>query len=914
MKTFRLDEKRTAQMALALVVVTTAIDLLTPPSRIYLGLLVAPPLIAAVRCRPRATAWITALSLLVALLLGIHAEIWLTGDHYVRLFAIVIAGALGTLLSWERQRAEAAIATSEARYRALADASAAGVWNITAEGRTLYANPAMCRLLEVDGPGDLIGRTYHEFFTPESVAAIQSEHVKRLKGEASTYQVVMVGLKGTRRSLILSGAPVIGADGRMISLMGTFLDVTERRRLERVHTATYRISEAVHTAPTLQELYVAIHRIVGELMPAENFYIALHDAGAGILSFPYYVDEVDPPPEPRRPGRTLTEYVLRTGRPLLVKPDVMRDLERRGEVELSGSDSIDWLGVPLETGGKTIGALVVQSYTEGVRYTEDELQILQFVSTQVAMAIERKRTEEALRESGQRLEQSQTIAHLGSWELDLSDLADVNKNPLWWSDEAYRIFGYEPRSVQVTNELFFSVVHKDDRARIEAAVARSLQDGTPYLIEHRIIRRDGTERVVREQSTIVRDDEGTPRRMMGTVIDVTDERRLQDQLRQAQKMEAVGRLAGGMAHDFNNLLTAVLATSDLLAAELPAKTPHRDDIDIIRAAASRGADLVKKLLAFSRQQPVVLDAVPLEALLADFIRLARRVVPEDVEVVLQVRAKRAIVRADPAAVEQMLMNLVTNARDAMPTGGRLVLEIDRSTVSPTQIQTWGFGEPGEYVTLSVMDTGHGMDAETMRRVFEPFFTTKGVGQGTGLGMAMVYGLVKQHEGYVSVESEPGRGTTVRIFFPATEAGSASARVQEPATRPGKGETILVVEDDATLRKSARRVLETSGYTVATASDGQEALSWMQLNMENPPDLIISDVVMPRVSGPQMVSKLRETGRAPKVLFTSGYAAPDVRARVPDQPGISMLAKPWTIADLLARVREILDAPEDRISG
>jgi PAS domain S-box-containing protein len=788
------------------------------------------------------------------------------------------------------------------------------VWNVDTDGRTLYANPAMCRLLEVAGPEELAGHHYHEFYTPESVEVVRAEYDKRLQGVSSTYEVHLIGRRGTRRDAILSGSPVLGPDGKLLSLIGTFIDVTERRRLALVNNATYRISDAAHSAPTLQELFGAIHRIVGELMPAANLYVALLDAETGMLSFPYHVDEVDPPPKPRPPGRTLTEYVLRTGKPLLATPDVMKGLVSRGEVELSGSDSLDWLGAPLKTGGQAFGALVVQSYTEGVRYTEAELEILQFVSVQVAMAIESKRADDALRASGLRLEQSQAIAHLGSWELNLSDLANVNKNPLWWSDEAYRIFGFEPRSVPVTNELFFSIVHQDDRVRIEEAVAKNLQGGTPYLIEHRIIRPDGTERVVREQSTLVRDEHGKPRRMVGTVLDVTDERRLQDQLRQAQKMEAVGRLAGGMAHDFNNLLTAVLATSDLLAAELPARTPHRDDIDIIRAAASRGADLVKKLLAFSRQQPVVLDAVPLEVLLADFIRLARRVVPEDVEVVLQVRAKRAIIRADAAAVEQMLMNLVTNARDAMTTGGRLVLEIDRATVGPAQIKTWGFGEPGEYVTLSVIDTGVGMDPETMRRVFEPFFTTKAIGQGTGLGMAMVYGLVKQHDGYVSVESEPGRGTTVRIFFPAAKAGSETARVHGPAKKQGKGETILVVEDDATLRQSARRVLETSGYSVATAADGQEALSWMQLNVENPPDLIISDVVMPRLSGPQLVSRLRETGRAPKVLFTSGYAAPEVRARAPDQPGISMLAKPWTIADLLARVREILDAPAESVSG
>lgn len=906
-KPLRLDEKRTAQAAAALVLLISAVDVITPPSRIYLGLLIAPPLIAAARCAPRITARVAVFSLLAALLLGIHAEIWLNPDHLLRLLAVLVAGVLGTAIAWERTRAETSKVASEARYRALADASAAGVWNITPDGYTQYVNASMCRMLEISGPEELAGKKYHEFYTPESLEAIRTEHAKRLEGQPSTYTVTIVGRRGTRRSVLLSGSPVFGPDGEMTSLIGTFIDVSERRRLEQIRAATYRISEAVHKVPTLHELYAEIHAIVGELMPAANFYIALCDNASDAITFPYSVDEFDPSRAPRKQRKGLTEYVLRTGAPLLVTSAVMRDLVERGEVVLSGTPSIDWLGVPLQTGGKTIGALVVQSYTEGVRYTDAEREILQFVSAQVAMAIERKRSDEALRETGVRLAQSQAIAHLGSWELDLTDLADVNRNPLWWSDESYRIFGYEPGRVPITNDLFFRGVHPDDAPRIQEAVARTLKDGTPYFVEHRIIRPDGSERIVQEQSTLVRDEAGRPQRMVGTVLDVTEARQLENQLRQAQKMEAVGRLAGGMAHDFNNLLTAVLATSDMLATDLAGDKVHREDVEIIRAAAARGADLTRKLLAFSRRQRLTLDTVSLPALLAEFTKLARRVVPEDVEVTSRSRVEEAMVRADPVAVEQMLMNLVTNARDAMPAGGKLLLEIDRITLDHTRCRAWGWGQPGDYVTLTVADTGAGMDAETVRRIFEPFYTTKRVGEGTGLGMAMVYGLVKQHDGYINVESEPGRGATVRIYFPATAGAARAAPEEQPPEVEGHGEMILVVEDDATLRQSARRVLERSGYSVVTASDGFEALAYME-SAGDRPDLIITDVVMPRVSGPHMVSQLQAAGRAPRVLFTSGYPAHDMHERTTLDPTAPMLVKPWTINELLRRVREVLDAP------
>jgi PAS domain S-box-containing protein len=324
---------------------------------------------------------------------------------------------------------------------------------------------------------------------------------------------------------------------------------TPSSRAEQTQLATFRISEAAPSSATLDELFREIHRIVGELMPATN-YIAMYDATTDVVSYPASGQVGQ---GPKRSGRGLTAYVLRTGEPLLADKTLHRMLAERGDAEMIGSPSIQWLGVPLTIGDKAIGVLAVQSYTPGVRYGEAEERMLTFVSAQIAMTIERKRAEVALRDSEARLARAQETAHLGSWELDLSNLQDVNRNPLWWSDEVYRIFGYAPGEVTVSNELFFKSVPPEDIPRISAALQGSLQHGMPYLIQHRVIRPDGSERVVEERSTVLRDEAGRPTRMVGTVLDVTDRQRLEEQLRQARRWKPSA--ASGQDRDFNNLLT-----------------------------------------------------------------------------------------------------------------------------------------------------------------------------------------------------------------------------------------------------------------------------------------------------------------------------------------------------------------------
>jgi len=392
---------------------------------------------------------------------------------------------------------------------------------------------------------------------------------------------------------------------------------------------------------------------------------------------------------------------------------------------------------------------------------------------------------------------------------------------------------------------------------------------------------------------------------VAAIRDVTEARRLEDQVRRTQRMEAIGQFAGGIAHDFNNLLTAVLASSSMLEAGLPLGSPLLDDVETIRGAARRGADLSQKLLAYGRRRPLELRPVCVRSAAENLVGLARRMVPENIEIVLRPAPEDITVRADAGALDQILLNCITNARDAMPTGGKIVVAISRATLDETHRRTRGWGRPGTYVTVAVTDTGVGMDPETRRHAFEPFFTTKPVGQNSGLGLAMVYGLIKQHAGFVDLESQPGRGTTVLLYLPdAADAVPAAVRGDAAAT-PGGHETILVVEDDQDVRLATVRVLRKFGYEVLTAGDGAEALALLGTGRHRP-DLIFSDVVMPRVSGPQLLTRLREAGSAPRILFTSGYVSRDASLEQQVEPGLRVLSKPWTVAELLEAVRDALD--------
>jgi CheY-like chemotaxis protein len=362
----------------------------------------------------------------------------------------------------------------------------------------------------------------------------------------------------------------------------------------------------------------------------------------------------------------------------------------------------------------------------------------------------------------------------------------------------------------------------------------------------------------------------------------------------------VGQLAGGVAHDFNNLLTAILGSTDLLLMDLPQEDPRREDLLAIRDAGERAATLTRQLLAFSRRQVLQPRVIGLNQVVAGMGKLLPRLIGEDIRLDLALAPDLASVSADPGQIEQVILNLAVNARDAMPDGGRLTIATANAVLDAVFAARNPIVQTGTYVRLSVTDTGQGMDEETLARVFEPFFTTKGPGKGTGLGLATVYGIVKQSGGYIFVRSQPGEGTTFDVYLPAVPPSAEEPTSAPPPDQPGEGsETILLAEDDAAVRSLARRALEQYGYRVLEAANGREAVDLMRQH-QNEIDLLLTDIVMPEMSGRRSAEHNLQTRPDIKVLFMSGYAGPDQ----PD--GRAMVQKPFTPESLARRVREVLD--------
>ncbi len=420
-------------------------------------------------------------------------------------------------------------------------------------------------------------------------------------------------------------------------------------------------------------------------------------------------------------------------------------------------------------------------------------------------------------------------------------------------------------------------------------------------------RKDGDTTIVRLNGRPAGSSEGEFECFEMFVEDVSDRRTLEAQLRQAQKMEAIGQLTSGIAHDFNNLLSVTLLNTQAVAATLESTAPQvLPDLDDIEQAARRAAAMTKRLLGFSRRMDLAPVPTDVARLVTNLKTMLRPVIPEYIELRVTADDPVGAVMVDPGAVEQCVINLVTNARDAMPEGGDLLVEVREIELDEAYRETHPWITPGPHVCVSVSDTGIGMDESTKAKIFEPFFTTKGPDAGTGLGMAMVYGLTKQQAGYVHVYSEPGEGTTIRLCYPIIEAPAQApaGRQSSTAQMTGGTDTILLVEDEDILRRAGKRVLERYGYTVITVADGAEALEvWRARRAEI--DLVLSDMVMPRMSGAELYRHLEKEPDTPKFILASGYADRDVRDRVGLDPSVPMVRKPWEIDVLLTRVREEL---------
>ena len=467
-----------------------------------------------------------------------------------------------------------------------------------------------------------------------------------------------------------------------------------------------------------------------------------------------------------------------------------------------------------------------------------------------------------------------------------------------------RMLGYSSPAQLLTLDMARDVyADPDERRRL---VERDTYTDRVYdELEATWKRKDGTRIRVQLSVRASRDKDGHVGFYEAFVRDITTQRQLEAQLAQAQKMEAIGRLAGGVAHDFNNLLTVILSYSELLLEELPKDSSNRDDIGQIRKAAQGASELTRQLLAFSRQQVLEPKVVDLNAAVSGIERLLGRVLREDIQLRCTLSADAGTVRVDPGQLEQVIMNLAVNARDAMPNGGQLTVETANVDLDETYMQAHPLAAPGRYVMLAVTDTGTGMDAATQAQIFEPFFTTKEVGKGTGLGLATVQGIVQQSGGFIWVYSEPNQGTCFKIYLPRVDAlVSEVAAVAGESTRGT--ETVLVVEDVEAVRAVTRRMLERYGYRVLEAADGEAAIR-LAANSAEHIHLLLTDVVMPNVSGRDLAEVFAKRYPDSKVLFMSGYTDDAIVRHGILQEGIAYLQKPFTPDSLASKVRKVLDA-------
>jgi len=747
-------------------------------------------------------------------------------------------------------------------------------------------------------------------------------------------------------------------DGKSAELI-TATDVTDKVRAEAERQVILDIIQSVNVTSNLDELLRLIHDSLKTILYAENCFVALSDTTTNLMHFEFWVDKFDPVPAPR-PSGGFTGYVLDTSEPLLLTEEFKEEMYGSGKVKKTGTSSASWLAVPLRTPSQTIGVLVVQHYENKNVYSEHDRDFLASVGGQIALAIERKRAEKALQAANRRamteyeqlLVRLTTLAETFGTARELPTICQAFYSFAFASTQCNGMFislcdseKNEHKAIYACSEgVEIPVTDLPPMANSDSPHCRAVATGEviieddfqtamigqpvlnvgletnprlpqsslviPMVIKDRVI---GAVEVQSAEMAAFKKEHVTAMRMAANLAAnaienvrlIELEKSREEQMRQSQKMEAIGQLAGGVAHDFNNLLTAINGYSDLALRQLPKDGSAHVQISEVKKAGTRAASLTRQLLAFSRKQIMQAKVLDLNSIVADMDKMLRRLIGEDVDLVTLLKSGLGQISADPGQMEQVLMNLVVNARDAMPDGGKITIETGNVELGQDYAISHASVRPGRYIFLAVSDTGIGMDVTLQKRVFDPFFTTKEVGKGTGLGLSTVYGIVKQSGGNIWLYSEPGTGTTFKVYLPRVDEAVDHDTECELLGIPQRTETILLVEDEEIVRTMTRQILEMSGHKVLEAACGSEAIQICG-SYDGPVHLVLTDVVMPQMNGPSMVKEVMRIRPNIKTLFMSGYTDNAILRHGILEEGMPFLQKPFSPDGLALKVRDVLN--------
>ncbi len=776
----------------------------------------------------------------------------------------------------DRKRAEERTRESESKYRRLVESTNSFVFTLDAEGKFEFFNRFWTDKVGYSAE-EILGTNGFELITPETrdgtreqfAAAMNGTPVRNVEFRSRTKEGGFV-------DVLVDLTPVCDSAGKVLELLGTGVDITDRRVIEaeRQEAQAFLETAIAHSlsgiviadAPDVT-IRMANPAALGIRGGAKSLLTGIpvqqHTARWQLLR----ADGSAYPPE----ELPLSRAVLR-GEVTLAEEMIMRD-------EAGNDHWVDTNAAPIRdsAGQVTAGIVVFHDITD------------------------HKQAEKALRESRERLQ------HIVEVIADLVYEWDVATDTVEWYGDVDAALGYETGTIPRTMQGWLGLIHPEDMEKLAESVQELRESSVPIRITYRVRRKEGEWVWWEDFATPVLDATGSTVRWIGGCRDITRERALEEQYRQAQKMEAIGQLTGGVAHDFNNLLQVINGATEMTLTDLEDGHPAREWLQEAAKAGNRAARLVSQLLLFSRRQVIQPEVLNLNEAVEGALKMLRRVIGEHVRIAWVPGAQTGTVHADRGMIEQALMNLCVNARDAMPEGGTLTIETSKTMFDEDQCTAQAWAKPGQYALLSVTDSGRGMDKMTLEHVFEPFYTTKGLGKGTGLGLATVYGIMKQHDGMIHADSEPGKGSVFKLYWLASEAQIKAPTLEAEVAASEGTETILLAEDEDMVLDLAVRVLERAGYTVLTANNGAEAVALFEERLDEV-DLVLLDVMMPEMGGREAYEKMCRRRPGLKALFASGYSEDAIHTNFVLDERLTLIQKPVAPKDLLRAVREALDRP------